>query len=48
LTEQHMQPLAKGTKSTGFASVEFWSETVSCFSMSIAIYFGVRQVVLLG
>ena len=35
-TEQHMQPFARGTKGAGWADVEFASETVSCFSMSIA------------
>jgi len=35
-TEQHMQPFASGTKGAGWADVEFASETVSCFSMSIA------------
>jgi hypothetical protein len=37
LTEQHMQPLARGTKGAGWADVEFESEMVSCFSMSIAV-----------
>ena len=37
LTEQHIQPFARGTKGAGWADVEFASETVSCFSMSIAI-----------
>ena len=36
-TEQHMQPFASGTKGAGWADVEFASETVSCFSMSIAV-----------
>lgn len=36
LTEQQMQPFARGTKGTGAADVEFASETVSCFSMSMA------------
>ena len=36
LTEQHMQPLASGTKSMGFASVLLASEIVSCFSISMA------------
>ncbi len=31
-----MQPFARGTKGMGFASVESESETVSCFSMSMA------------
>jgi len=36
LTEQQMQPLASGTKGMGVASVALVSETVSCFSMSMA------------
>lgn len=38
LTEQQMQPFASGTNGAGWADVEFASETVSCFSMSIAIF----------
>ena len=36
LTEQQMQPLASGTKGMGVALVALVSETVSCFSMSMA------------
>lgn len=43
-TEQHMQPFASGTKGAGWADVEFASETVSCFSMSIAILMLVKSL----
>ena len=44
-----MQPLASGTKGTLEAEVEFASDTVSCFSMSMespnSLTMGVREVV---
>jgi hypothetical protein len=39
-----MQPFAKGTKGMGFASVLLASDTVSCFSISIAIKVCVRNL----
>jgi hypothetical protein len=41
-----MHPFASGTNGIGFASVELESETVSCFSISIAGLVSIYTVAL--